>query len=409
MRNEYLVPKQNLEKVLDKIDKLNKKAEKLGAESIRVDVSREPEEEIIQDDGSILEKHKVVVEGEEPKLEGWEFIASLEMRHDVGKNLINSSPSVDSIPEEFKESYRCDHCKTNRYRKYTYLIYKEGEGYKQVGSTCLKDFLGGNSPHKMVKFFEYFDELDENIISYGNGKGIDDWDYDLEEYLGYVAEAMERFGWTSKSKARKIYEEEGREVKSTADIAWRSMNGAMNYDPKYDIDSVSDKSKELSKKVVDWIENKEEGECDSEYMYNLWLIGQVGRFKSKSTGLVGSMIIAYKRDNNLFKNNKKKRKKSEYVGEEGERLNEIKLNLEKRVDIEIEDRYRGGYKLLSIHIFKDKEGNKLVWKTTSRRLDEDCEYVINGTVKEHEKYRGGKQTVLSRCYIHNKIVNDKVS
>lgn len=53
-----------------------------------------------------------------------------------------------------------------------------------------------------------------------------------------------------------------------------------------------------------------------------------------------------------------------------------------------------------IHGFRDKDGNKLVWKTSKwLNLDEGQKVTITGTVKEHSEYREEKQTSLLRCKI----------
>lgn len=53
-----------------------------------------------------------------------------------------------------------------------------------------------------------------------------------------------------------------------------------------------------------------------------------------------------------------------------------------------------------IYKFTDENGNALVWKTTAFlkiREGETCN--IKGKVKEHNEYKGDKQTVLTRCKI----------
>ena len=55
-----------------------------------------------------------------------------------------------------------------------------------------------------------------------------------------------------------------------------------------------------------------------------------------------------------------------------------------------------------IYTFKDQDGNKLVWKTSSGRmpaLEEGDPVQIKGTIKEHSEYKDEKQTILTRCKI----------
>lgn len=50
--------------------------------------------------------------------------------------------------------------------------------------------------------------------------------------------------------------------------------------------------------------------------------------------------------------------------------------------------------------FTDDDGNILVWKTaTYQELEEGNRYVVKGTVKSHDEYKGIKQTTLTRCKV----------
>ena len=58
-----------------------------------------------------------------------------------------------------------------------------------------------------------------------------------------------------------------------------------------------------------------------------------------------------------------------------------------------------------IHTFKDHDGNALIWKTSSTslpNLEEGALVQLTGTVKDHNEYKGEKQTVLTRCKVIRK-------
>ena len=62
--------------------------------------------------------------------------------------------------------------------------------------------------------------------------------------------------------------------------------------------------------------------------------------------------------------------------------------------------YYGGVTIL--YIFKDAEGHIFTWKTSKwidDINDDDKEFHITGTIKEHTEYNGQKQTVLTRCKV----------
>ena len=75
---------------------------------------------------------------------GWQFAASLEYT-DKG-NIISGVEGIE-IPERYyKCAPWCEHCKTARDRKYSFIVRNTESGeFKQVGKACLKDFTGGLS------------------------------------------------------------------------------------------------------------------------------------------------------------------------------------------------------------------------------------------------------------------------
>lgn len=92
-------------------------------------------------------QQQVVVEatlsGEAPSYEGWQFLAAVDT---VGEGFVlRVAPGVGEtgVDRSTLEAGRCEHCGTARNRKKTYLVREEATGRTlQVGSTCIKDFLG---------------------------------------------------------------------------------------------------------------------------------------------------------------------------------------------------------------------------------------------------------------------------
>ena len=79
-----------------------------------------------------------------------------------------------NIPEEFNpENNHCDHCGTKRYRRKSFLIKNENDEFKQVGSGCVKKFLGVNAEkyfrilNDYLSFPNVFDMFGEE--SHGGG------------------------------------------------------------------------------------------------------------------------------------------------------------------------------------------------------------------------------------------------
>ena len=87
-----------------------------------------------------------------------------------------------------------------------------------------------------------------------------------------------------------------------------------------------------------------------------------------------------------------KRPESEHIGAVGDKID---------IDVTLTHtgRYDTRFGTTWVHTFKDGTGNVLVWKTGSCAGFESDTLHITGTVKEHDEYKGVKQTVLTRCKI----------
>lgn len=125
-------------------------------------------------------------------------------------------------------------------------------------------------------------------------------------------------------------------------------------------------------------------------------------------------------ENKLF-DQKQADKVSEYQGEVGKKIT-VKIVKSRSVSYEATYGWRTTTK--HIHIMKDASGNTYTWNTEKglgydvetdsknyymidekgtkwewHIIEDDEEFMITGTVKEHKEYDGVKQTVLTRCKI----------
>lgn len=91
-------------------------------------------------EGDTLRK-VLVIDGTAPKFDGWTFVARAELLN--GEWLVQGSPFYAGEPVDraaLRDGW-CDHCRTQRARKFYVVVERDGER-KQVGATCVKDFLG---------------------------------------------------------------------------------------------------------------------------------------------------------------------------------------------------------------------------------------------------------------------------
>jgi len=127
-------------------------------------------------------------------------------------NIVRKNPSVDvDIPEKyFTCKPYCDHCKTRKAWKNTYLIQNEDGEFKQVGKSCLASYTHGLSAEVITSYMSLFDKLIEGYTSYNSGyKNY----INIKEYLECVAESIKNFGYwktdsdyPTKMRAKQYYD-----------------------------------------------------------------------------------------------------------------------------------------------------------------------------------------------------------
>ena len=94
-------------------------------------------------------------------------------------------------------------------------------------------------------------------------------------------------------------------------------------------------------------------------------------------------------------------KDSNYIGEINGKIENLKVKLFSIKGYEAPAFNGYGLNWINIYSFSDKDGNVLVWKTSSfiEGAEENKEYIINATIKDHKVYNDVKQTILKRCKV----------
>lgn len=90
--------------------------------------------------------------------------------------------------------------------------------------------------------------------------------------------------------------------------------------------------------------------------------------------------------------------KSKFFGNEGDRIEE-KAIYKFSAWYLTKDFYGFGEQTNYIHNFKIGD-NTVVWKTTKPLgLEKESKVILRGTIKDHNEYKGEKQTILTRCKV----------
>jgi len=391
--DEYWIPLDNIQKLSDKLSKLNDTAIRLGATPIKFTLTEEIKEEKVGP-SEVIVYQKVVVEGERPRFDGWEFVARVE--HTPKGNVVYVAPGRKVAERYLKSDSVCEHCYAKRKRTNTYLVEKSNGEQMQVGSSCLADFLGHKSPKDIAWLASFLTELGDTIQGFQGGGSRQ---IVIDDVLAMSAAVIRLHGWMSSTMAQKIFEEQGKHVTPTSTIVSSNLFPTPEF-LKYETPIVpGDADRELARKAREWAASQ--AGLDN-YLHNIRVIAKNDYLPKRSFGIAVSIIPAYKRaiEPKEQKEHQEpewltRKKNSQYVGKVGERM-DFRLTVDKVIPV------AGQFGASYITILHDDSGNVFKWSASSQ-LDEGETYSIKATIKEHAEYDGGKQTVITRGKISENV------
>lgn len=187
-----LIPTQNVSSLTAAIEKLAKKAAKLGCVAPTVTFGNKVMIKV--GDEQYIEKIEVTVTGNAPKLNGWSFIGTIEAVE--GNSVLRSVPG-DEIPEHYRNANpcNCDHCNINRKRNSTFIVRNESGAFKQIGRSCLKDFLGHASPEQVAAYAESLAELNIGDYEDSSGYGSHQYAFNTVNVIAAAICSIKLFGY----------------------------------------------------------------------------------------------------------------------------------------------------------------------------------------------------------------------
>ena len=346
-----------------------------------------------------VEMVDVTIAGETPKVGEYEFVASIEVLD--GGNFVDTVPGLEIHPGallDYRETDgHCDHCRVQRARKHVFIARKTGTSqYKQIGRTCLRDFLGTDNPNVIIQQFAFWRLFDEGGEEDGwSGFGSYPWEHELRDALALTGTIIRLHGWCSKGAA---YNDE--RLTPTVEHLWDFWSHPKD---KYAIpraEKIQEERREsdetLADEVIAWVRASTD---DNDYFHNLRvsfrddLLGD-----AKRLGLAISAVASYHRhiERELkYAAARKQNANSAHVGEVKERLRGLHVTLEQARSMG--DNGWGETELLK---FRSDDGDLFAWFTGScPRLDIGEKVTIDGTVKRHSEFKGTKETLLTRVRV----------
>jgi hypothetical protein len=321
--------------------------------------------------------------------DGWSFLAKVE--HTPAGNIVSYPPTTDEALVAqgafAKVSPACEHCRTNRDRKLTYIVQHADGRRSQVGSTCIDVFLGlpeGTCSHLKMQ-----------------GMGDDDEDFDslprdtslsLGELIAAGCCATRTRGWKSKTSAAALG------GTPTLDVALTLMQGSSGDLKELERQGVvmTRQDVDASARVIAWGRNELVSD-GSDYMDNLTVAIASDHVEYRHAGIAISLISAFNRAQEQAARIQAQRQSSassQFIGNVGDKLVNVPMTATFTRIID------GNYGPSTLIRLLTAEGNIVVWYATGAREDiqKDHTYRVSGTIKAHkDDGTYGKQTAITRA------------
>jgi hypothetical protein len=362
----------------EKIAKLNARAAKRGWTG-RITVTGEEFTEVT-DNGVGLKRARqmvaTVISGEAPRYDGWTFLARADWAD--GGMVLFTAPGIEGIDRTGITEGACDHCGINRYRKNTYIVRNDDGRQLQVGSTCLKDFLGWNTNPVWIS-----PPSDNDLFGEG-GFGHATPVYSVETILAASWACIQAFGY----------------VRSGDTGATKNAVLAV-------LDPRTPAERELAKKILPHVAESasaaamihqfilsDEFSGYGDYVLNLKNIARSEFVEPRFVGYLVSAPQAWAKaqERTLIKQRENGELVNEFLGSVGDKL-ELPVTLK---SIRFSEGYYG---VTTWYTFITDDGHQVTWgasRTVFTDADVNASFDIRGTVKKHDEYQGTKSTVLTR-------------
>lgn len=417
--NAFALPAYRVGELRVQLEKLNKKADKLGCPHVTFSIlssAMVPDPSFVTayieaygsspsaDEASTFPKtevHEIVLEGAGPKIDGYKFVGTLDHVTMPGNVIVQAVPG-EKVPQEFFHIEPvCAHCNKIRRRAETFVLQQDDGNHIQVGRNCLRDFFG-HDPSAIVRFLtkvmclagEMQDEDRER-----SGMRMGDYAYvDKLKSLSTTVAVIRTYGWLSKTAAQNgggratvavvrevMFPTFGREDTAARERLMREIKW----------DEAKDAAEATA--AIEWLA-QQPNDVSNEYMHNLHLLSAANMVPQKMLGYWVSLIAAFQRDQERLQRMKASTRLNEYFGTVGERV-------DVRITCQDAKSSAGMYGPLTIYRMQTEAGHTLMWfaNTGDTKMTIGGRYDIRGRIKKHDEYKGYKQTHLSRVTVVSQV------
>lgn len=327
----------------------------------------------------LIEQYLVEVDLVAISLGDWTVVGTIETQSDG--NLIRTIARQLDIPARYRSSgSACEHCAKVRSRKRTYLLRNELNEFRQIGGSCIQEFIGGHVSADVL--IELAEKLLETLHKMEALPAVPrDIERDkpqlieLPRYLAHVIQRVRHDGWISRK------DETGEEP--TADAALREFVAGFH--------GVQPPPEDFAKAqaVMEWATNLDESKkAANSFLVTVSALAAKGTVLHDQIGVAAAMTLAYDREVQRRTENVQVGPMSHYVGRVHERCDFGLVTCK-----QIRPLHSRG---LFVHRMLDSLGNLIVWIAGQSQLTVGESYMLKATVRAHQVHEGVQQTLVSR-------------
>ena len=184
----------------------------------------------------------------------------------------------DEVPVNLDATV-CDHCQTARRRNTAYVVRAADGRTAQVGSTCVRDFLGID-PARFLHVVEIAREFDDEDFTGSGGR----WEeFGLVEFVTYARAAIRTFGWAAASQWEQV---------PTRDLTVNALVGSRTEETREIRDAINDEVRAFTAAAIEWGATFN---ATSEFDRNLQAVARSEMIGRRGWGLAAYLPVAYQR------------------------------------------------------------------------------------------------------------------
>lgn len=384
--SSYTLSPKDVEEAIKRLEKSNKRLEKEGIEEryeydLRDIVMRDIKT------GALSQYVRLTVHNPRISHNGWDHLASIDALPS-GKSVINVNRDYNDIATDLPQpdAHYCEHCGQSRKRTKSFLIMKPDTGeIKQIGSSCMKAFLG-MSPKGLWSL---------------------DIDYELTEISNRPKKPERQYDTNTVLALAYILSDEGknfvpsRESQSTSQLVCDAF-GEIDISPDGEAmvlggdDKLIKKALQLDGKKIEEIKEAVRSiGRENQYGINMNTLMEEDIISKKHLGLVVSALSIYNREktrkafNDSINNNWLAAPKEKIADKKAKVLSMRKYYTS----------YGGRSQENISMVMQTDDGHIVKWNTKASTLEEldigDSIMIDRATVKGNSEFRGQKQTDIS--------------